>query len=97
MTVSTPLEFISATINLLRTTWGPHCNSFMVKEGKELAGRLNHTAFCAPWLKYLLGNIYASLAVALCMNNSHFIHTSKKICNSHTIHRALPSKDGDTQ
>jgi hypothetical protein len=98
MTVSTPLEFISATINLLRTTLGPHCHSFMVKEGKELAGRLNHTAFGAPWLKYLLGDIYSLLATALRVNNSHLICTSKRFRDAlRIIRQTPPSKKGDTQ
>ena len=65
MTVGTPTEFISLTIDL----WGPHNSSFKVKQSKELMGKLNHIAFGAPWLKYLFGNIYTSLAMALYMNN----------------------------
>jgi hypothetical protein len=75
MTVRTPPDFVASTINLLRTTWGPHRRSFKVKEAEELTGKLNHIAFGAPWLKYLLGNIYSSLA-ALRLNKSHLIHTS---------------------
>ena len=63
LTVSTPPEFISATITLLGSTWGPHRRTFRVREAEELAGRLNHIAFGTPWLKYLLGNIYTSLQV----------------------------------
>jgi hypothetical protein len=58
MTISTPPDFVASTINLLRTTWGSHRRSFKVKEAEELTGKLNHIAFRAPWLKYLLGNIY---------------------------------------
>jgi hypothetical protein len=54
ITVGTPLEFISATIALLSSTWGPHCRIFKVREAEELAGRLNHIALGAPLLKYLL-------------------------------------------
>jgi hypothetical protein len=79
MTISILLEFISATIDLLRTTWGPCHHCFKVKEAEELMGKLNRIAFGAPWLKHLLGNIYASLAAALCINNSHLIRTSPNL------------------
>ena len=81
MTVGTPPEFISVTINLLRTIWGPHHRSFKVKEVEE-AGQLTHVTFCAPWLKYLLGNVYTLLATALHVNNCHFIRTSKRFCDA---------------
>jgi hypothetical protein len=58
LTVGTPPVIIASTINLLRTTWGPHRHSLKVKEAEELTGKLNHIAFGALWLKYLLGNIY---------------------------------------
>jgi hypothetical protein len=91
MTVGMPPEFIKATVTLLRTTWDPHRRSFKVKEVEELTGKLYHIADSAPWLKYLLGSIYASLAAALPMNNSHLICTKRTIC------LVLPSHNGDTQ
>ena len=58
---------------------------------------LNHIAFGAPWLKYLLGNIYASLAATLRLNNSHLICTSKTFRNAIcAVCWAPPSMDGDT-
>jgi hypothetical protein len=78
LTVGIPPEFTSATVTLLRSTWGRHRRSFRVKEAKELMGRLNHIAFGAPWLRYFLGTVYASLAAALRLNNSHLIRTSQR-------------------
>ena len=57
MTIGMPPEFISVTIALLSSTWGAHCRTFKVREAEVLTGKLNHIAFRAPWLKYLLGNI----------------------------------------
>ena len=86
------------TVTLLWTTWGPHCRSFRVKEAKELTGRLNHIAFGAPWLWYFLGNVYASLATALRLNNSHLIRTSKRFLAALQEIRAAPaSVDGDAK
>ena len=71
----------------------PHIQS----KRKELTGRLNHIAFSAPWLKYLLGNIYSSLATALCLNNSHLLCTSQHFFNALCILHTVPlSKDGYT-
>ena len=78
LTVGTPSDFISSTISSLRTTWGPHRKSFKAQEAEELTGKLNHIAFSAPWLKFLLGNIYVSLAKALRLNNSHLIRSSQR-------------------
>jgi hypothetical protein len=98
LNVSTPPEFISATISLLSSTWGPHRRTFTVREAEGLAGKLNHIAFSAPWLKYLLGNIYTSLAGALRLNKSHLVRTSKAFRSALRAFRlAPPSTEGDAQ
>ena len=80
---------------MLRTTWGPHRRSFKAKEAEELTGRLNHIAFSAPWLKFLLGNIYVSLAGALRLNHSHLIRSSQRFRDAlRTIHTAGASPSG---
>ena len=95
LTAGTPRDFVSATISLLQTTWGPHRRSFKVKEAEELTGKLNHIAFSAPWLRFLLGNIYVSLAAALRLNNSHLIRTSQRFRDAlRTIQTATASHDG---
>ena len=98
LTIATPPEFASTTVALLRTTWGPHRRSFRIKEAKELTGRLTHIVIGAPWLKYLLGNVYASLAAALRLNNSHLIRTSKRFLAAlQEICTAPASVAGDTK
>ena len=98
LTIGTPPEFTSATVTLLRTTWGPHRRSFRIKEAEELTGRLNHIAFGAPWLKYFLGNVYGSFAAALRLNNSHLIRTSKRFLAAlREIRTAPASVAGDAK
>ena len=98
LTVGIPPEFISTTVDLLQTTWGSHHCSFHVKETEELTWKLKHITLCAPWLKYILGNIYGSFARALCLNNAHLIHTSAGFHNAlHTICMTSPSRDGNTK
>lgn len=61
-------------------------------------GKLTHIAFGAPWLKYLPGNIYASLAAALRLNNSHLVRTSKSFRLAlRALRQAPTSGDGDAQ
>jgi hypothetical protein len=98
LTVGTPPDFIASTINLLRSTWGPHRCSFKVKEAEELTGKLNHIAFGAPWLKYLLGNIYSSLTTALCLNKAHLIRMSPRFHEAlRNIQTAPTSAAGDAK
>jgi hypothetical protein len=93
MTIGTPPEFISAIINICRTTWGPHRLSFKVKEAEELMGKLNHIAFSPPGMKYLLRNIYASLA-----DNSHLVFTSQWFRDALLKINAAPaSAEGDAK
>ena len=70
----------------------------MVKEAKVLTGKLNHIAFSTPWLKYLLGIIYTSLAMALCINNAHLVRTSKRFRDVLRMIRIVPqSPNGDVK
>jgi hypothetical protein len=98
MTIGTPPDFVESTINLLQMTWGPHRCSFKVKEAEELTRKLKHIAFGAPWLKYLLCNIYLSLASTLCLNILLLIRTSpcfrEALCK---IHMAIASAKGDAK
>lgn len=77
MTVGVPDAFLAQTLESLRTTWGPHRREFTVLEAAELAGKLNHIAITAPWLKYLMGQVYQSLASALKLNEETERRTSK--------------------
>jgi hypothetical protein len=98
MTIGTPPDFVASTINLLRTTWGPHRHSFNVKEAEELTGKLNHVAFGAHWLKDFLGNIYSSLAAALRLNKSHLIRSIPRFREALCKVRSAPATvDGDAK
>jgi hypothetical protein len=84
-------DIIASTINLLRSTWAPHRQSFKVKEAEELTGKLNHIAFGTPWLKYFLGNIYSSLAAALRLNKLHLVRTSSRFNDALCEIRTAPA------
>jgi hypothetical protein len=98
MTVGTLQDFVTSTINLLRTTWGPHRRFFKVKEAEELTGKLNHITSGPPWLKYLLGNIYSLLATALHLNKFHLIRMSPRFREAlRKIRTATAAADGDAK
>ena len=78
LTVSTPESFLKEVVDMLNTTWGEHRQAFTVKEAEELAGKLNHVAITAPWLKFLMTQVYQSLATALKLNE----RTARRTCRS---------------
>lgn len=77
MTVSIPDEFTKEVSHLLRTTWGPHRFRFFINEAEELAGKLGHVAYAAPWLRYLMSHIYCSLAMALGIARADLIRSNR--------------------
>jgi hypothetical protein len=96
LTVEPPAEFIAEVLKTLHTTWGDHRKQFDTQMASELAGKLNHIALTAPWLQYLMPQLYLSLASALKMNQAEEIRTSKSFRNAlKVIHQAPPTPDGD--
>lgn len=77
LTTSTPRDFIEEVLKSLQTTWGIHRKRFYTSQAAELAGKLQHIARTALWLKHLITHVYVSLATALRMNSAHLIRTSK--------------------
>ena len=77
MTVSTPDDFIKEVTHLLETTWGPHRFRFFINKAEELAGKLGHIEYAAPWLHYLMTHIYSSLAKALGLARHDLIKSSR--------------------
>ena len=68
LTVGIPEDFLTDVVTLLDTTWGPHRKMFLAREAEELTGKLNHIAITAPWLKFLMTQLYQSLSCALKLN-----------------------------
>jgi hypothetical protein len=76
LTVAPPDDYVAGVVKRLRTTFGPHRNVFTVLEVEELTGKLGHLALTAPWLKYLMTHVYASLAHTLNMNHWALVRSS---------------------
>lgn len=94
LTVGVPEEFVATVLRSLRTTWGEHRKSFTANQTSELCGQLNHIAITAPWLKFLMTQVYASLSAALHLNEKELVRTSKSFRLALNRARHLPDTDG---
>ena len=90
LVVGVPESFIQEVLTMLRTTWGDHRKQFTVKEAEELSGKLQHIAITAPWLKFLLTQICASLAAALKLNEEVARRSIRSFQNALKALRRLP-------
>jgi hypothetical protein len=95
MTISPPPEFMADLTKSLSTTWAPHRKSFRLREIETLVGKLNHVAIGAPWLKFLMGQLYASIASALRISEAHLISTSAAFRDVVRALRAEPPPGAD--
>ena len=94
LTVGTPPDFLGDVITMLETTWGDHRRAFTVIEAEELTGKLNHIANNAPWLKFMMSQVYQSLAAALKLNE----RMARRSCRSfqtalRELRRLPPTED----
>ena len=76
MDVEAPPEYVAAIRKVLKTKWNRKRCTFYVTEAQQLTGKLQHLAATLPWLRYLLPQLYTSIAAALGANNVHLIKTS---------------------
>ena len=76
MEVETPKEFISDTIDFIKSKWHPKRKTFHLSEAEIIAGRLGYIAETSPWLKYLVSHLYSSIAHALNKNRQILLSTS---------------------
>ena len=93
LTVGIPDDFLRSVITLLDTTWGDHRRRFTVIEAEELTGKLNHIAITAPWLKFLMSQVYQSLACALRLNETSAWRTCRSFQHAIKELRRLPEAE----
>ena len=65
LAVSTPIEYIDETRNILTKTWHKARVSFTLSEIETLTGRLGHISETLPWLRYLMAQLYLSITASL--------------------------------
>jgi hypothetical protein len=68
MAVSMTDDYLASTLTLLNTTW-PKCKKrFSALEASKIVGKLARLTEGAPWARYLLSQLYTSIAFALAQN-----------------------------
>ena len=80
LAVRTPVEYVAETVNTLRKTWHKGKNTkqtFTLPDAERMAGRLGYIAETAPWLRFMMSGIYASIAHALGEARSHLVTNNK--------------------
>ncbi len=89
MDVEAPPEFIADTIRLLQKSFSPHWKVFRLQDIESLTGKLGHIASTAPWLRFLLPDLYAEIAWCLNKHKNHLTMTNKQVRNFIKLHHDL--------
>ena len=103
LTVATPPEYVQRTAEIIRVRW--HCKRqhFFISDIETLTGQLGHISETAPWLRFLMPHIYASLAHALKASRQRLIRTSKafrdllKLIKQNRVNSVQPTPSCKTQ
>ncbi len=77
MDIETPPEFIADTLQLLLKLFSPHWKVFHLQDIKSITGKLGHIASTAPWLCFLLPNLYIEIAWCLDKHKNHLTMTNR--------------------
>jgi len=77
MDVGIPQQYVDKTIQLLRP-FHDQRKSFTVKEMETITGMLVFIASTAPWLNFLLSQVYTSITVAIGDNTRYLSRTNKQ-------------------
>lgn len=78
MMIATPKDYIYSTVCLLRSRWHNRRQTFFINELEILAGQLGHISETVPWLRFLLAQVYTSIAHGLGCAQSHLYNTRKQ-------------------
>ncbi len=75
MDIKTPPEFTTNTICLLQKSFGWHQKVFWLQDIESVTRKLGHIAATAPWLRFLLPDLYAKIASCLKVQHN-YLHIS---------------------
>ena len=87
MDVKTPPEFIANMILLLDKLFSPHQKVFRLQDIKSIMGKLGHISSTAPWLRFLLPDLYAEIAKCLGSHRDHLFMTNKQFRTLLQLHQ----------
>ncbi len=77
MNIKTLLEFIADMIRLIHKSFHRHQKVFRLQDIESITGKRGHIASTAPWLRFLLPNLYAEIAQCLGSHKKHLYMTNK--------------------
>ncbi len=89
MDVETPSEFIANTIRLLHKLFSQNRKVFQLQDIESVTGKLGHIASTAPWLRFLLPDLYAEIAWCLKSHKDHLYMTNKQFRTLLKLHQDL--------
>jgi len=78
---------IADTIRLLQQSFSHHQKVFRLQDIESLTGKLGHIASTAPWLRFLLPDLYAKIAWCLDKHRHHLTMTNKQFRTFLKLHR----------
>ncbi len=87
MDIETPPGFIADMIRLLDKLFSPHRKVFRLQDIESIMGKLGHIASTAPWLCFLLPNLYAEIAKCLGSHRDHLFMTNKQFWKLLKLHQ----------
>ena len=76
LTVAISTKYLADTLHLIQTTWHVGRNRFRANEAAKLVGKIGRLREGAPWIRYLVSHLYASIAFALAQNQTFLKSTS---------------------
>ena len=76
MVVKMTKDYLVETLDLIESTWPKHRKRFTALEASKLVGKLGRLREGAPWSKYMVSQLYSSIAFALAQNKETLKHSS---------------------
>ena len=100
MVVSITDDYSASTLTLIKTSW-PKCKKHVsALEASKMVGKLARLTEGAPWARYLLSQLYTSIAFALAQNKLTLEKSSsefKKLARTISSKNFSPSQKGNKE
>ena len=78
MVVKMTKDYLADTLDLIKSTWPKHRKRFTALEASKLVGKLGRLRKGAPWSKYMVSQLYSSIAFAFAQHKKTLSHSSKE-------------------
>ena len=81
MVVKMTKDYLADTLDLIKSTWPTsqkYRKRFTALEASKLVGKLGRLREGAPWSRYMVSQLYSSIAFALAQNKETLSHSSSE-------------------